>query len=108
MIEAWKKEDNPPSRFKPVPMLILIHADYLCGDCYQYRAFINCIWMDFYFLLLPGEYANSTVDLNHPLRMKDVELKIGGLRIFDSHLAIIFISNMLASSLSHSMIKRTA
>ena len=39
--------------------------------------------MAFYFLLRPGEYANSSGDAKHPFRLKDVGLKIGG-RSFDS------------------------
>ena len=66
MISARNKEDNPPARVKQVPMLILIRAAELCGDCNQVRAVFDCIWKAFYFLQRPGEYANTTGDVKRP------------------------------------------
>ena len=68
-------------------MLVLIRAADLCGDCNRDRAVINCIWMAFYFLLRPGEYANATDNAKHPFQMSDVKLNIGGLHIFNAYLA---------------------
>ena len=70
-------------------MLIMICAAELCGDFNRDRAIINCIWMAFYFLLRPGEYANATDNAKHPFRMSDVKLNIGGLHIFNAYLATI-------------------
>ena len=32
MFSAWKKEDSPPSRVEPVPMIILLRAAELAGN----------------------------------------------------------------------------
>jgi len=63
MFSAWKKEDSPPSRVEPVPIIILLRAAELAaaaGNSACDQATINCIWMAFYFLLRPGEYANAS------------------------------------------------
>ena len=44
---------------------------------------MDCIWMAFYFLLRPGEYASASGDALHLFRLADVECKIGGVRLFD-------------------------
>ena len=51
---------------------------------------MDCICTAFYFILRPGEYANSTDDTKDPFRMADVEIKIGGLHIFDARLTTLF------------------
>ena len=89
MYSAWKNVDDPPARVEPVPMIIL-HCDAaLCTDCDRDSATIDCIWMAFYFLLRPGEYANASGDAKHPFRLCDVQYKIGHLHIFDSHLTTV-------------------
>ena len=77
MYSAWKKTDAPPSRVEPVPMTILLRAAELATPSVRDQATIDCIWMAFYFLLRPGEYANATGDAKHPFRLKDVEFKVG-------------------------------
>ena len=76
MYSAWKKEDTPPSRVEPVPMSILLCAAELSTPSVRDQATIDCIWMAFYFLLRPGEYANATGDSKHPFCLKDMEFKI--------------------------------
>ena len=83
MFAAWKKEDDPPQRVEPVPMQLLLRAEELIGLDERDRATMDCIWMAFYFLLRPGEYANATGDAKHPFRLKDVQLKVGALHISD-------------------------
>ena len=83
MYSAWKKQDDPPARVEPVPMQILLRAEELVGDNTRDRATMDCIWIAFYFLLRPGEYANATRDSKHPFRLKDVEFKIGSMHYFD-------------------------
>ena len=51
MFSAWKKEDDPPTRVKPVPMSILLRAAELAGDNVRDKATMDCIWMVFYYLL---------------------------------------------------------
>ena len=70
-------------------MLIMICAAELCGEFNRDRAIINCIWMAFYFLLRPGEYANATDNAKYPFRMSDFKLNIGGLHIFNAYLATL-------------------
>ena len=83
MYSAWKKEDDPPARMEPVPMTILLRAAALAGPTIRDEATMDCIWMAFYFLLRPGEYANATGDAKHPFKLKDVQFKVGSLHIFD-------------------------
>ena len=83
MYAAWKKVDDPPARVEPVPMQILRRAAQLVGPTARDEATMDCIWMAFYFLLRPGEYANATGDAKHPFRLKDIELKVGSLHLFD-------------------------
>ena len=77
MYSAWKKADSPPARVEPVPMVILLRAADLATPSVRDQATIDCIWMAFYFLLRPGEYANASGDAKHPFRLQDVEFKIG-------------------------------
>ena len=88
-VAAWKKLDDPPARVEPVPMVILLRAAALCTDCDRDNATIDCIWMAFYFLLRPGEYANASGDAKHQFRLCDVQYKIGHLHIFDAHLTTV-------------------
>ena len=83
MYSAWKKVDSPPKRVEPVPMTILLRAAELASTSTRDQATIDCIWMAFYFLLRPGEYANATGDAKHPFRLEDVQLKIGARHHFD-------------------------
>ena len=87
MFAAWKKEDDPPSRVEPIPMAILLRAAELCANNARDNATIDCIWMGFYFLLRPGEYANATGDAKHPFRLKDVGFQIGARSFPMAHLA---------------------
>ena len=48
---AWKKEDDPPSRVEPVPVLILLCTAELAGDTTRDTTTMDCIWIEFYFLL---------------------------------------------------------
>ena len=85
MYSAWKKVDDPPKRVEPVPMAILMMALTIVGITpnRQDDAVMDCIWMAFYFLLRPGEYANASGDTPHPFRLRDVEFKIGSLHFAD-------------------------
>lgn len=89
MYSAWTKEDDPPSRVEPVPMLILLRAAELAGPSARDQATIDCIWMAFYYLLRPGEYANASGDAKHPFCLADVQFKIGHQHFFDAHLATV-------------------
>jgi len=79
-------------------MIILLRAAELAatGNSARDQATIDCIWMAFYFLLRPGEYANAWCEAKHPFRLEDVECKIGCNHIFDVHLASV--AQLLAST----------
>ena len=89
MYAAWKKSDDPPARVEPVPMVILLRATELIGHTTQDRATIDCMWMGFYFLLRPGEYANASGDAKHPFRLQDVGMQIGARHFTQAYLAPI-------------------
>ena len=65
MIAAWKKEDPPPHRVKPVPII---------------QATADMIILAFFFLLRPGEYT-ATASETQPFEMQHVQLFIDGRRI---------------------------
>ncbi len=73
--------------FEPVPMAILLRAMELLGPSAQDIATMDCIWMAFYFLLRPGEYANASGTARTPFHLDEVEFKIGDRHFFDAHLA---------------------
>ncbi len=98
MFAAWKKEDDPPARVEPIPMAILLRASELCMDNSRDKATIDCIWMAFYYLLRPGEYANATGDAKHPFRLQDVGFKIGARSFPLAHLATF--DQLLAATMS--------
>ena len=83
MYAAWNKVDDPPKRVEPVPLSILMRAEELSTSNPRDRATMDCIWIAFYILLRPGEYANASGDALHPFRLVDVECKIGRQHIFD-------------------------
>lgn len=45
MYAAWKKEDDPPTRVEPVPMLILLRAAELAGNSTRDVATMDCFWI---------------------------------------------------------------
>jgi hypothetical protein len=83
---AYTKEDDPPSRVKPVPIIIYIlqqaFGDLLLPDR---QAVADMCTIAFYFLLRPGEYAGTTSD-DIPIRLQDVALRVG-IRRLDTMLA---------------------
>ena len=89
MYSAWKKEDDPPSRVEPVPMAILLRATELLGHNARGKATVDCMWMGFYYLLRPGEYANATGDAKHPFCLQDVGMQIGAQHFHHAHLATL-------------------
>ena len=66
-------------RVKPVLLKLFLQSKILVqSSLYPCdRATIDCVWMVFYFLLCPGEYANATGDEQHPLLWHDVQFKAG-------------------------------
>ena len=62
MYSAWKKESDPPKRVEPISMSILRRVAEMLSSSQQDEVTMDCIWMAFLFLLLPGGFANSSGD----------------------------------------------
>jgi hypothetical protein len=76
--KCYKKEDGPPSRVKPVPIIIILfilHQSYHNDSSEDRKAIADTITIAFYFLLRPGEYTGTTSD-DTPFRLQDIELHI--------------------------------
>jgi hypothetical protein len=75
---CYKKEDAPPSRVKPVAILIMIfilHQAYASNSSEDRKAITNLITTAFYLLLFPGEYTGTTSN-DTPFRLEEVELHV--------------------------------
>ena len=82
MWAAWKKEDPPPHRVKPVPVTIvsnIVSSAYASSNA-RARAIADMAVLAFFFLLRPGEYTSSTGDTT-PFTFADVQLFAGARRL---------------------------
>ena len=70
-------------------MSILLRATELMSNNVRDTATIDCMWMGFYYLLRPGEYANASGDAKHPFRLQDVGMQIGSRHYHHAYLATI-------------------
>jgi hypothetical protein len=84
LFTCYKKEDSPPSRVKPVPIIIVMfllsHANADTTIPEDRRAIADLICIAFYFLLRPGEYTGTTSD-DTPFRLKDVNFHVNDLAL---------------------------
>ena len=86
MIAAWKKDDPPPNRVKPIPLQVIRRIAYVAqqlppgpeGD--YLRAIADMIIIGFFFLLRPGEYTDAPSDTT-PFTLADVQLFCGPTRL---------------------------
>jgi hypothetical protein len=82
-IRAYKREDSPPKRVKPIPIVIII---YILVQAYgitrheDTQAIADMITIACFFLLRQGEYTGTTSD-DTPFRLQDVHLYIGPRRL---------------------------
>jgi hypothetical protein len=85
-LAAYKKEDPPPHRVKPIPFALLAHAAEMCGraNTPYANAVADMLLLGFFFLLRPGEYAWTDNDNASPFRLQDVHLLIRDRRIHHS------------------------
>ena len=85
MIAAWKKQDPPPNRVKPIPMQVLRQLATVAQQSHlEYtRATTDMIIIAFFFLLRPGEYVdtNRISTESDPFRLADTQLFSGQRRI---------------------------
>jgi len=82
-LSAYKKQDPPPTRVKPIPFPIITHATALCqlANTPAGHAIADMLLLGFYFLLRPGEYAYTDNPDAAPFRLCDVHLLIHNRRI---------------------------
>jgi hypothetical protein len=75
---CYKKEDAPPSRVKPAPILIVIfilHQAYASNSSKDRKAISDLITIAFYFLLRLGEYT-GTISNDTSFCLQEVELHV--------------------------------
>ena len=81
LLRAWKKEDPPPQRVKPLPLPVVsqVWAHAHLANTPAAVAAAECLVLGFYFHLRPGEYLGKpTHPTGGPLfRLRDVRLWIG-------------------------------
>ena len=84
MLAAWKKQDPPANRVKPVPVAVIRHiaavAARLPPGNEKLCAAADMIIIAFFFLLRPGEYTDSKSDTT-PFTLGDVQLFLGPRRL---------------------------
>jgi hypothetical protein len=78
-LSSYNKQDPPPSRVKPIPCSILsttVHNPCLAHHP-RSHTIADMLTLGFYFLLQPGEYAQTTNPESTPFRLMDIHLKCG-------------------------------
>ena len=85
MQAAWKKQDPPPTRVKPIPIRVIRRvayvAQHLPPHAFLLRAVCDMIIIAFFFLLRPGEYTDETTSDTTPFTLNDVQLFVGEMRL---------------------------
>lgn len=61
-LTAYKKEDPPLTRVKPIPFPIIAHTTHLCYISHTSKShcIANMLILGFFFLLWPGEYTHTS------------------------------------------------
>jgi hypothetical protein len=100
-LKGWEKEDDPPSRVKPIPLLILyivISIAFSATSSEATKAIADMAITAFFYLLRPGEYTGTTVD-DAAFRFCDVQLWIGTWFIYPITSSIPDIAAATSASL---------
>ncbi len=86
-LSAYKKQDPPPTRVKPIPFPILAQTTALChrANTPHSNAIADMLLLGFFFLLRPGEYAYTDNENAAPFRLCDVHLLIHNHRLHPLH-----------------------
>ena len=64
-MRAYSKADAPPTRVKPVPITLVVHAlnfAYWTAPTAERQVVANLMCLAFFFCLWPGEYTSTTTD----------------------------------------------
>ena len=83
LFSAWKRQDAPPTRVRPLPLDVIATVAHLAdaaGTPFD-AAVADCLVVGFYFLLRPGEYTGSPREADDLFRIQDVQCWIGNRRI---------------------------
>ena len=82
-LSAYKKQDPPPTRVKPIPFPILAQTAALCytANTLNTNTIADMLLLGFFFRLRPGEYAYTSNPDAAPFRPCDVHLLIQNRRI---------------------------
>jgi hypothetical protein len=86
-LSAYKKMDDPPTRVKPVPFPLIvqtINSNKLFHTPFA-DAVANMLLLGFFFLLRPGEYADTNNPNSSPFRLCDVHMLINHQRLNTFH-----------------------
>ena len=98
MLASYSKEDPPPNRVKPVPVQVIRRIFAVASTMVDphFTCIADMIGLAFFFLLRPGEYANSPSD-SSPFELRDVQLFRGQQRL---NLAVASDAELLTSTFS--------
>ena len=82
MIAAWKKDDPPLTRVKPISIQVIRRIAFIASSstCALAQATADMIIIGFFFLLRPGEYTDSASD-TQPFDLRAVQLFHGHHRL---------------------------
>eukprot|EP00957_Ditylum_brightwellii_P088274 6725067-Ditylum_brightwellii.AAC.2 len=97
-LRFYSKGDPPPARVKPVPLSLLLYLwkSLPCSDA-RNEAFLDMLFVAFFFLLRPGEYCAGTSDgYNAPFCLGDAFFHINNRKYTTFQL-----SPSLVNSLTH-------
>jgi hypothetical protein len=83
LLTAYNKADPPPARVKPIPLMLLRHTCALHRQSQHPlgHAAADMLTLGFYYLLRPGEFANTDNPESSPFRLQDVHLMVGCRRL---------------------------
>jgi hypothetical protein len=84
LLQSWKKTDAPPTRVKPLPLVVLrrAHGDALQRPTHRFSHAGDCLVLAYFFLLRPGEYSGVPLTAADDLfRLQDVGVWIGHRRL---------------------------
>ena len=75
-LRSYMREDSPPTRVKPIPLLVIMDTcKRLQRGSTKDRFIADLILMGFHYLLRPGEYCASGIDSEStPFRMQDATI----------------------------------
>jgi hypothetical protein len=75
-LKAYDKQDDPPTRVKPIPLHVIalaVHTQRLLKTP-KAHTIADMLLLGFFFLLRPGEYADNDNPESTPFRLNDIHL----------------------------------